>query len=172
MDTRMLIIGVLVAVVALASTGYFFSVGQTTESDVTNQDTGATQDNTDDSGSAENLGVREIVTVETTRGGGASEHTVEITDSGFSPSDLTIAAGDTVTFVNGGGSSWPASDIHPTHTAYPGSGISKCGTGEAIFDSCRGLANGESFSFRFSETGTWTYHDHLRSSLRGAITVQ
>jgi plastocyanin len=104
-----------------------------------------------------------------------SPNTIEITSSGFSPSTLTVTTGDTVTFTNRDSSPhWPASNVHPTHTVYPGSGITKCGTAEesGIFDACRGLAQGESWSFTFNEKGTWSYHDHLHPSLGGKIIVQ
>jgi plastocyanin len=87
---------------------------------------------------------------------------VEITAEGFVPSELTVKQGETVTWVNKNTKAhWVASAQHPTHKIYPGSGIEKCGTGEAIFDACRGLAQGESFSFTFNEKGSWNYHDHL-----------
>ncbi len=101
-------------------------------------------------------------------------HTIEITSSGFSPNSLEIESGDSVKFVNlKSVESWPASDIHPTHTLYPGSGSSKCGTAEEenIFDACRGLQTGESYTFTFNEKGSWGYHDHLRASSKGTIIV-
>lgn len=102
-----------------------------------------------------------------------SDPVVKITSSGFSPKTLTVKAGTTVTFVNEDSNKhWPASAMHPTHTLYPGSGIDKCGTGEEIFDACRGLAKGESFSFNFNEKGSWKYHDHLSVSSTGTIVVE
>ncbi len=104
----------------------------------------------------------------------ASEKTIEITATGFSPNPLTIKVGDTVTFVNKDTAQhWPASAVHPTHTVYPGSDINKCGTAEAatIFDSCKGLATGETFEFTFTHAGSWNYHDHLNPSLWGTIVV-
>ncbi|RMD67477.1 hypothetical protein D6817_01510 [Candidatus Pacearchaeota archaeon] len=101
-------------------------------------------------------------------------HTIAITSSGFSPSTLEISQGDTVVFINQDSAMhWPATDVHPTHTLYPGSDISKCGTPQAseIFDACRGLAQGETYSFTFNEKGSWTYHDHLRPSWTGTIVV-
>lgn len=93
---------------------------------------------------------------------------VEITSSGFSPKTLEINTGDTVTWTNmDSRSHWPASAVHPTHTIYPEPG----GCIGSIFDACRGLSNGESYSFTFDEEGTWGYHDHLRSSLTGTIIV-
>ncbi|MBI4154200.1 hypothetical protein HY501_02600 [Candidatus Woesearchaeota archaeon] len=103
------------------------------------------------------------------------DNTVEMTSTGFSPATLTIDAGDTVTFTNKDTNPhWPASAVHPTHTVYPGSDISKCGTTEqeSIFDACRGLEEGESWSFTFNEKGTWRYHDHLNLGLTGSIVVE
>lgn len=96
-------------------------------------------------------------------------NTVEITSSGFSPNTLTINAGDTVTFVNKDSRShWPASAVHPTHTVYPESG----GCIGSKFDACKGLAQSETFSFKFDQKGTWKYHDHLNPGLTGTIVVQ
>jgi len=104
-----------------------------------------------------------------------SEAVVVFAGSGFSPSEVTIKKGGSVTFRNDGSAKvWPASAFHPTHTAYPGSGIGKCGTSEAqnIFDACRGLAQGETFAFTFNEIGSWNYHDHLNPSKTGRVNVE
>jgi plastocyanin len=102
-------------------------------------------------------------------------HIVEITQSGFSPSVMTVKNGETVTFTNMvSRPSWPASNVHPTHTLYPGSDIQKCATPEeaGIFDACRGLNIGDSFFFTFMEVGTWVYHDHLSPFITGQIIVE
>ncbi len=102
-----------------------------------------------------------------------SDNTVKITASGFEPKTLTLKAGTTVTFVNEDSNKhWPASAMHPTHTVYPGSDIKKCGTDESIFDACKGLTQGESFSFTFNEKGSWKYHDHIGVSSTGTIVVE
>ena len=101
--------------------------------------------------------------------------TVTYTDSGYSPREATISQGGTVTFKNQSSREmWPATAIHPTHTIYPGSDIQKCGTSEdsRIFDACKGVAPGESWSFRFREEGSWGYHDHLQTSNTGKIIVE
>ncbi|MCR4335830.1 MAG: hypothetical protein NUV57_04815 [archaeon] len=97
------------------------------------------------------------------------------TDAGFAPNPLTIKTGDSVTWINNSSMDmWPATAMHPTHTAYPGSGIQKCGTDEepGIFDACRGIAPGESYTFTFNETGEWAYHDHLTPSNFGKIIAE
>ena len=87
-------------------------------------------------------------------------HIVEITSDGFFPKIVTIAVGETVTFINKDENGhWPATDIHPTHTVYPGSDIKTCFSGteeekSQIFDSCGALQKGETYSFIFNEVGT------------------
>lgn len=99
----------------------------------------------------------------------SSEATVKITADGFEPKLLTVKAGTTVTFVNEDSNKhWPASAMHPTHNVYPESG----GCIGSKFDACKGLAQGESFSFTFDEKGSWNYHDHLRASTTGKIVVE
>lgn len=105
----------------------------------------------------------------------ASNFAVRYTALGFEPRDMTVSAGDTVTFVNESGQAfWPASVVHPIHTVYPGSGISKCSTAPAgtIFDACTSIGVGQEWQFQFDEVGTWGYHNHLRASHTGKITVE
>ena len=97
----------------------------------------------------------------------------------LSPKTLTIAKGTTVTWINKdetGGKHWPASASHPTHTVYPGSDIEKCFDSttdkSTLFDSCRGIAQGESWSFTFNDAGSWGYHDHLNAGLFGKVIVE
>jgi plastocyanin len=104
-----------------------------------------------------------------------SEVIIKITTDGFEPKEVEISKGTKVTWVNEQSNpSWPASAVHPTHEVYPGSSIKKCDTPEKdkIFDACRGLNQGESWSFIFNEVGEWYYHDHLNPSLKGKIVVK
>jgi len=90
------------------------------------------------------------------------------------PAEIEIAEGDTVVFKNNDTRErWPASNIHPTHAAYPGSSIEKCFTAEeaGIFDACKGLLTGEEYAFTFTEPGSWRYHDHLYPEETGLIEV-
>jgi plastocyanin len=83
-----------------------------------------------------------------------------MTNDGFTPSQVTIAKGDTVTFVNNGTKPiWPASAPHPTHTNYP------------EFDADRGIAPGSSWSFTFTRVGSWGFHDHLNAQHFGKVIV-
>ncbi len=106
---------------------------------------------------------------------GGKMYNVEITANGYSPKELEINKGDKVTWINKNSEEhWPASAVHPTHSAYPGSGAEKCGTSEQsrIFDACGGLAPGENWSFVFNEIGSWKYHDHLNLENTGKIIVK
>lgn len=96
---------------------------------------------------------------------GKNKVVVEIADGTFSPAEVTIEMGGVVKFVNiGKKKSWPASDPHPTHYYYPA-------TSAGSFDSQKPILPGKSWSFVFTEPGTWRYHDHLNPSYKGVIIV-
>lgn len=88
------------------------------------------------------------------------EVTVEMKAGSFSPAELRIGKGTKVIFKNvDAAPHWPASGPHPQHTNYP------------EFDPKAEVAAGASWSFTFDKVGTWPFHDHLNSSVRGKITV-
>lgn len=100
--------------------------------------------------------------------------TVTMNSTGFFPSTVTVDRGGVVIFNNTGNvTRWPASNIHPTHTAYPGTHNTHCTTNESqsMFDPCRGIAPGETWQFTFHHAGTWRYHDHLTPEKGGVIRV-
>ncbi len=93
----------------------------------------------------------------------ATAKTVTITYNGtaFSPASVTVKAGDTVKFVSASETPvWPASGPHPTHTNLPG------------FDAKESLANGASYSYKFTKTGSWAFHNHLNPSQTGKVVVE
>jgi plastocyanin len=95
---------------------------------------------------------------------------ITLTDDGFSPSDISIAQGTRVRFLNkSSASAWPASGVHPTHTLYPEKESTDC-LGSA-FDACQDIAPGEYYDFTFYYPGTWPYHDHSHAYHTGHITV-
>ena len=101
--------------------------------------------------------------------------TVIYSDSGYSPIDVKIKKGDTVVFDNNSSKMmWTASAVHPTHKAYPGSDIAKCETPAqaSIFDTCGGYAPDELWEFKFNESGTWKYHNHLQPNHAGTVIVE
>ncbi len=83
-----------------------------------------------------------------------------LTGQGFSPSELTVAQGTTVTFsTNTGKAFWPASDLHPSHLIYP------------EFDPKIPIQPDKSWVFKFDKVGIWNFHDHLSPGFRGKIIV-
>ncbi|HET7698803.1 MAG TPA: hypothetical protein VFK57_24005 [Vicinamibacterales bacterium] len=98
--------------------------------------------------------------------GGTSGATVTITSAGVNPSTVTVAVGQTVTFVNNDSRAHEiASNPHPQHGTCPGI---EAGLGT--------LAPGATRTTRiFANSGSCGYHDHLNdsnNSLRGTINVQ
>lgn len=96
-------------------------------------------------------------------------HVVHIESERFFPETLTLFSGETVRWINDTQDfSWPASDIHDTHGAYPESG----GCIDSLFDACRDLGLEEEYSFTFNQVGRWLYHDHLEPTKTGVIIVE
>ncbi len=86
---------------------------------------------------------------------------ISYTNNCYSPGSITIKKGDTVQFTNNSSRDmWPASDSHPSHTIYP------------EFDASSSIGAGGVYSFTFTKTGSWDYHDHLKPSCRGIVIVQ
>lgn len=98
--------------------------------------------------------------------------TVTYNGDSFSPSEVTIKKGGTVTWRNtSGGKMWVASAQHPSHTVYAGTSREEhCPDASgAAFDQCAGETG--NYSFTFQKTGTWNYHDHLNAQLFGKVIV-
>lgn len=115
--------------------------------DTMEEDTGSMSDEASDASVSDQVSGEEV--------------TISVDESGFTPATLTIQSGTTVTFVNNGQAPhWPASDIHPTHEILP------------ELDSKGALQTGETFSYTFTDVGTWSVHDHLAPRNVGSITVE
>ncbi len=98
-----------------------------------------------------------------------NENVVTYTNTGYSPSALTIKKGEMVIFKNQSSQSmWTASAVHPTHRVYPTTG----GCLGSTFDTCTGIQSDGSWSFKFDISGTWKYHNHLNPGDTGTIDVQ
>lgn len=99
--------------------------------------------------------------------------TVAYNGSAFSPASVTISVGGSVTWEDTSGQMWVASAVHPTHTVYDSTSRAEhCATGYAgpvPFDQC---APGASYTFTFTQAGTWHYHDHLNAGAVGTVVVQ
>ena len=102
-------------------------------------------------------------------------HVVAYSSAGFSPSELRIKKGETVTWQNNTSADmWVSSAMHPTHMLYSGTSLAAhCpDPSNTSFDACVGVAPGGSWSFTFSKAGTWPYHDHLHASFFGKVIVE
>jgi plastocyanin len=86
--------------------------------------------------------------------------TVVLTPDGFSPANVRIRPGTTITFTTTTGKPfWPASDLHPSHTLYP------------AFDPKHPIEATASWSFTFTDEGEFSFHDHLSPYATGEIIV-
>lgn len=95
------------------------------------------------------------------RSGDSGGTVVRMSRNSFEPPVITVDRGETVRFRNeSGADKWPASDVHPTHELLGG------------FDARRAVLDGGSWSYRFRQTGRWTYHDHLTPQVKGLVVVR
>ena len=106
-----------------------------------------------------------------------SENNYEViyTNSGYSPRELIVKVGDTVTWKNENSQGmWTASGMHPTHVIYSGTSLDEhCpDTQNTSFDECKSAQPGESWSFKFDKKGTWRYHNHVQPSDFGTVVVE
>ena len=98
--------------------------------------------------------------------GGANGATVTLTGSGVSPKSVTVAVGQTVTFINNDSRSHEmASNPHPQHGSCPSmeNGLSTIAAGQT------------KVTHNFGNAGTCGYHDHLddtNAGFQGTIIVQ
>jgi len=87
---------------------------------------------------------------------------VEITASGFVPATITLQKGQDITWVN--------KDTAPHQVAsdpYPAD------NGLAALNSGEPLAQGESYTTSFQQSGTYTYHDELHpNGLQATVVIQ
>lgn len=121
----------------------------------------------DDTPSNTNDGTQAVIGVNVSVGA----VTITYTNSGFTPSTITVKKGTEVTFVNTGTKSmWVASDEHPSHIEYAGTERrAHCpDTAGVAFDQC---ATGNSYAFTFNKVGTWDYHNHASAGDEGKVIV-
>lgn len=89
---------------------------------------------------------------------------------GFTPAEVTIKKGGTVSWTNSsGGDMWVASGPHPAHTNYDGTALAQhCPNSGTALDQC---ATGATYTFKFDKVGTWPYHNHSASTKFGRVIV-
>jgi hypothetical protein len=86
------------------------------------------------------------------------QHIVLRLPAGFFPKVVHIDKNESLRFVNLTlRPSWPASGPHPTHTTYP------------AFDTTVGIPPGYSWTFTFTEEGTYAFHDHFAPEMTGIV---
>lgn len=86
--------------------------------------------------------------------------TITYTNNGFSPANLSVKAGTKITVKNDSSSTLQFdSDPHPQHTDNP-----ELNAGN--------IDSGESKTFTVTKTGSHGFHNHLRSSDTGILTVE
>jgi plastocyanin len=78
---------------------------------------------------------------------------VTITTTGFEPAQVTVGSGDEVT--------WKNTDTVKRQLVADGGAFSS-----------PSLAPGDSWTFRFPSAGTFTYHDGLKTTQKGTVTVR
>lgn len=147
MKPKAVIIG-LVLVVALGAGGYviFHKSGYKAPSSDTQNQTGQTQTQNDTSN--QNQGTQNAA------------DTITYSDNGFSPAQLNVSAGTTVTVKNTtSGDVEMDSDPHPVHTDDTDLNVGL-------------VAAGQSKTFTVTKKGTFGYHNHLDPSQQAKITIE
>lgn len=86
---------------------------------------------------------------------------VKISASGFSPKNITIKVGGSVTWENEDSEDHIVnSAVHPTHSLFP------------LLNQVGLIKPEETKSLKFTAAGIYKYHDHLNPSLTGIVTVE
>ncbi|MDE2078922.1 MAG: hypothetical protein KGI73_00895 [Patescibacteria group bacterium] len=178
MKTSYIVTGLVAVVLIIGGVWYFSSSNSGNESGEYGNPAATQNINlAPTTGATETSGAGSQATPATQGPGAAAPQTVTVTYDGssFSPSTINIHTGDTVTFVDSSSNPmWVASGVHPTHTVYDGTDRSThCATGytgPTPFDECQ--ASTASYSFTFTKTGTWPFHNHVNPSATGKVVVE
>lgn len=84
---------------------------------------------------------------------------ITYTDEGFSPRNLEVRAGEPIRIINKSTRSLQfASNDHPTHARNPALNIAV-------------IAPGKDATLQADQLGTWGYHNHLRATDSGTLTI-
>lgn len=141
--SRGLLIGIVIAVLAVAGIIVFILSGQQAKAPTTNQTNTTNTSNTSDEGAA----------------APSERMTITYKDSGFEPASITVKKGTAITVKNESSHDVQfSSNDHPTHRLNPEMNLSV-------------LSPGESASYTATKVGTWGYHDHLDTNKTGTVIV-
>lgn len=86
----------------------------------------------------------------------ANTTSVMIKDFAYSPASITVKVGDTVTWTN---------EDSMAHTVTADDGVANGPDSES-------LGKGDSYSFKFTKAGTYTYHCTPHPYMKGTVTVE
>ena len=123
----------------------------------------------EEGGGEESLPNNEVLPIGNNQSGGSADTDTQVSstavvtynDDGFSPSTLEIQLGGSVMFINeSSGGMWVASGPHPTHTLLPS------------FDQKTTAQTGETYTYTFTQAGEWPFHNHVKASEFGKVTVK
>jgi len=156
-----IIIALIIVVIVGAFAWFFYASNQTkTEEPAATTQAGSesSKDSSENQNEIDLTGKNEI----------SKGSTVTYSDSGFSPQSTTVKSGESITWVNDSSSTVQVGSAnHPTHT------INQQLTGDEFVDEfVIELAPGESETVQLTKAGNWGYHDHLKASMTGSITVE
>lgn len=148
MNNKVIAVIIIVIVALLAFAGYLWMQQDTPTPENTTPDTTQNTNQTPTEESQTEQQPQESVA------------TITYTDNGFSPSSVTVNAGETVRVQNDSSSTLSFnSDDHPTHNKQ-----SALNVGE--------IAAGESKTFSIDTVGTWGFHNHLNPAHEGSLLVE
>lgn len=163
----------IIALVIVAGGGYWVWHNSAKPGALSDDGTSLATDAVDDAGGNATSSTAAAGTASEQSEGAAMSAAVTYNGTSFSPSTVTVKLGGTVTWTDTSGQMWVASDPHPIHNGYDGTTRQEhCApgyTGATPFDEC---TPGATYSFTFTKSGSWGYHDHLNHSALGTVVVQ
>ena len=101
----------------------------------------------------------------------SNETKVVIEGIAFEPNEITIASGETVTWVNEDEVDHTVTSGIPGKQGVPGVSEGTEARLDGLFDEALPDA-GATFSFTFDEAGTFSYFCEVHASMRGVVTVR
>jgi plastocyanin len=137
--------GVLIAIIVIvlaAAIGFGLAANNNNKNSTNNTNTSPTNTNQNTSNNQNNSNTP------------SSSNSVTIQNMAFTPADITVKKGTTVTWTN---------QDSVTHTVQE--------TDSQKGPNSENLENGEKYSFTFDETGTFHYHCSIHPDMTGTVTV-